>query len=96
MTSTEVEPSSDGEFEAMALDGFEAIMAEERDEPTADRQLVITCSVTGSTPSVHPPSQPEVKCKGNKPNIPLNVPARNTRSKAVNPALNTRSKKRIC
>jgi hypothetical protein len=71
----------------MAFEGFEDIRAEIdvhgnplcTIEPTVDHQLVITCSVTESTPSTPPLPQPEVK---------------NTRSKMVNPMRNTRSKKR--
>jgi hypothetical protein len=99
--------SDDDEFEKLAFDGFEAIMAEEVDvpvipplntiEPTADRQLVMTCSATGSSPSGSPPPpQPEVpKNKRNKLNLNSQISARITRSKVVNPARNTRSKKRI-
>ena len=98
-----VEPSSDAEFETMAYEGFEAIREEEVilskvplkiSEPTDDRQLVITCSISQS--STKPPP-PEVKIRSNKTKLPKaqNIPARETRSKTVNPSRNTRSKAKI-
>jgi hypothetical protein len=101
------EELDDDEFEKLAFDDFEAIMAEEVDvpvipplntiEPTTDHQLVITCSAAGSSPSASPPSpQPEVpKNKRNKLNLNSQISARITRSKVVNLVRNTRSKKRI-
>ncbi|KAE8790217.1 Mutator-like transposase [Hordeum vulgare] len=100
---TLVEPSSDAEFETMAYEGFEAIREEEVilsevplkiSEPTDDRQLVITCSIRQS--STKPPP-PEVKVRSNKTkrSKAQNIPARETRSKTVNPSRNTRSKAKI-
>ena len=72
----EVQPSSDAlEFESMAFDGFEALREEEERvivpvvplriiEPTDDRQLVVECSASGSTPSVPPRPQPKGRSKG--------------------------------
>ena len=83
----------------MAFEGFQALEAEERSvQPVAPKvvcPLAITCSVTGSTPSPPPSPGPIVKTKRTKSvNLPSN-PARNTRSKVVNPARNLRSQKRI-
>ncbi|KAM0833166.1 hypothetical protein ACQ4PT_064435 [Festuca glaucescens] len=98
---TEVQPSSDGlEFKANAFDGFEAIREEEEGvivpvvllkivEPTDDRQLVVKCSASGSTPSAPPRPQPHVK-KNKK-----SISTWETRSKSVKPAANTRSKSKI-
>ena len=86
----------------MASDGFDAIREEEIIvpivpleiiEPTGDLQLV-----SASTPSAHPPPQPQVKTKRSKTNVILkqqNIPARETRSKSVKPSANTRSKSKI-
>ena len=98
-----VEPSSDAEFETMAYEGSEAIREEEAilfevplrmSEPTDDRQLVITCLVSQS--SAKPPP-PEVKIRSNKRKLSKaqNNPARETRSKTVNPSRNTRRRAKI-
>ncbi|KAE8818385.1 hypothetical protein D1007_03829 [Hordeum vulgare] len=98
-----VEPSPDAEFESMAYEGFEAIREEEVilfevplkiSEPTYDRQLFITSSISQS--STKPPP-PEVKIRSNKTKLSKaqNIPARETRSKTVNPSRNTRSKAKI-
>ena len=87
----------------MAYEGFEAIREEEVilsgvplriSEPTDDRQLVINCSVSQSSKN---PPPPEVKIKSNKTKLSKaqNIPARETRSKTVNPSWNTRSKANI-
>jgi hypothetical protein len=98
---TEVEPSSDGlEFVANAFDGFHAIREEEEGvivtvvplniiEPTDDRQLAVKSWASGSTPSAPPRTQPRVKKKQKS------ISTRETRSKSVKPAANTRSKSKI-
>ena len=87
----------------MAYEGFEAIREEEvilsevplrMSEPTDDRQLVITCSVSQSSRNLPPP---EVKIRSNKTKLSKaqNIPARETRSKMVNTSRNTGSKAKI-
>ena len=87
----------------MAYEGFEAIREEEVilsevplriSEPIDDHQLVIICSLSES--STKPPP-PEVKIRSNKTKLSKaqNIPARETRSKIVNPSRNTRSKAKI-
>jgi hypothetical protein len=84
----------------MAFDGFEAIREEEEMvivpvvplkiiEPTDDSQLVVKCSASGSTPSAPPRPRPQLK--KNK----RSISTRETRSKSVKPAANTRSKSKI-
>jgi hypothetical protein len=84
----------------MLFDGFEAIREEEEEvivlvvplniiEPIDDRQLVVKSSASGSTPSAPPRTQPCVK-KNKK-----SISTRETRSKSVKPAANTRSKSKI-
>ena len=101
---TEVEPSSDGlEFEAMAYDGFEAIREEEEGaivpivplkivEAIDDRNFSVKCSASGSTPSATQRPKPQVKSKRIKSK---SISTRETRSKSVKPAANTRSKSKI-
>ena len=89
----------------MAFDGVDALREEEERvivpdvplriiEPTDDRQLVVECSGSGSTPSAPPWPQPQGKIKRHKI-IPKSVPARETRSKAVKSAAHTRSRSKI-
>ena len=98
-----VEPSSDAEFETMANEGFKAIREEEVilfevplkiSEPTDDRQLVITCSISESSMK-QPPPEVKIRSKKIKLSKAQNIPARETRSKTVNPSRNTRSKAKI-
>lgn len=79
----------------MAFEGFESIRDDEviipvvplkTIQPTDDRQLVITPSAP-----LQPP--PEVKSKRNKKKV--HIPPRETRSKAVKPSSNTRSKTKM-
>jgi len=76
----------------VAYEGFEALRDEEDSEapvpfrivePVDDRQIVIT----------PPPPPPQVKTKRNKKL--KHIPLRETRSKAVKPSSNTRSKSKI-
>ena len=87
----------------MAFAGFESIGDEEVIipvvplniiEPTDDRQLVVECSASGSTPSAPPRPQPQGKIKRNRI-IPKSIPTRETRSKTVKPAAHTRSRWKI-
>ncbi|KAE8769954.1 hypothetical protein D1007_58366 [Hordeum vulgare] len=100
---TSVEPSSHAEFETMAYEGFEAIREEEVilsevplkiSEPTDDRQLVITCSISQSSTKL-PPLEVNIRSNKTKLSKAQNIPARETRSKMVNPSRNTRSKANI-
>ena len=90
----------------MAFDGFEAIREEEEGvivpivplkivEPTDDHQLVVKCSASGSTPSATPRPKPQVKSKRIKSLNQKSISTRETRSKSVKPAANTRSKSKI-
>ena len=85
----------------MAYDGFDAIREEEERvivpivplpiiESTDDRQMVVEFSASGTTPSAPPRPKPQVKIKRNK-----SISTRETRSKTVKPAANTRSKSKI-
>ena len=76
----------------MAYEGFEALRDEEEAlvplrivEPADDRQMDITCSVSGSTPSASQTPPPQVKIKRNKKLI-QHIPLRETRSKTVKPS----------
>ena len=62
------------DFETMAFDGFEAIREEEEGlifptvplkiiEPIDDRQMVVKCSASATTPSAPPRGKPQVKPK---------------------------------
>ena len=62
------------DFETMTLDGFEAIREEEEGvifstvplkiiEPIDDRQMVVKCSASATTPSTPPRGKPQVKPK---------------------------------
>jgi hypothetical protein len=66
-------------------------------EPTDDRQLVVKCSTSGSTPSA--PPRPQHQVKENKRSISnretRSISTRETRSKSVKPAANTGSKSKI-
>ncbi|XP_073365744.1 uncharacterized protein [Aegilops tauschii subsp. strangulata] len=96
------------DFETMAFDGFEAIREEEEGvifpivplkitEPIDDRQMVVKCSASGTTPSAPPRGKPQVKpkIKRNKSLKEKSISTRETRSKTVKPATNTRSKSKI-
>ncbi|XP_073365844.1 uncharacterized protein [Aegilops tauschii subsp. strangulata] len=96
------------DFETMALDGFEAIREQEEGvifpivplkitEPIDDRQMVVKCSASGTTPSAPPRGKPQVKpkIKRNKSLKEKSISTRETRSKTVKPAANTRSKSKI-
>nr|XP_045083495.1 uncharacterized protein LOC120962420 [Aegilops tauschii subsp. strangulata] len=96
------------DFETMAFDGFEAIREEEEGvifpivplkitEPIDDRQMVVKCSASGTTPSAPPRGKPQVKpkIKRNKSLKEKSISTRETRSKTVKPAANTRSKSKI-
>ena len=63
-------------------------------EPTDDRQLVVECSASGSTPSAPPQPQLQGKIKRNKM-IPKSITARKTQSKTVKPGAHTRSRSKI-
>ena len=89
----------------MAFDGFESIREEEEGviflivplkitEPIDDRQMVVKCSVSVTTPSAPPRGKPQVKpkIKRNKSLKEKSISTRETRSKMVKPAANTRSK----
>lgn len=88
----EKRPRDEEEFETMAFEGFEAIGFEDFQSlststaATDDRQLVIT-------PSARPQPLPEVKSKTKKKKV--DIPPRVTRSKAVKPSSNTRSKRKM-
>ena len=92
----------------MAFDGFESIREEEEGiifpivplkiiEPIDDRQMVVKCSASGTTPSTPPRGKPQVKpkIKRNKSLKEKSISTRETRSKTVKPAANTRSKSKI-
>ena len=96
------------DFETMAFDGFESIREEEEGviipivplkitEPIDDRQMVVKCSASGTTPSAPPRGKPQVKpkIKRNKSLKEKSISTRETRSKTVKPAANTRSKSKI-
>ncbi|XP_044960420.1 uncharacterized protein LOC123411521 [Hordeum vulgare subsp. vulgare] len=96
------------DFETMAFDGFEAIREEEEGiivpivplkitEPIDDRQMVVKCSASGTTPSAPPRGKHQVKpkIKRNKSLKEKSISTRETRSKTVKPAANTRSKSKI-
>ena len=96
------------DFETMAFDGFEAIREEEEGvifpivllkitEPLDDRQMVVKCSASATTPSAPPRGKPQVKpkIKRNKSLKEKSISTRETRSKTVKPAANTRSKSKI-
>ena len=94
------------DFETMAFDGFEAIREEEEvvifpivplkiTEPIDDHQMVVKCSASGTTPSAPPRRKPQVKIKRNKSLKEKSISTRETRSKTVKPAANTRSKSKI-
>ena len=90
------------DFETIAFDGFDAIREEEERvvvpivplpiiESTDDRQMVVEFSASGTTPSAPPWPKPQVtKIKRNK-----SISTRETRSKTVKPAANTRSKSKM-
>ena len=87
----------------MAYKGFEAIREEEVifsevplqiTEPTDDRQLVITCLISQSS-TKPPPAEVKIRINKTKLSKAQNIPARETRSKTVNPSRNTRSKAKI-
>ena len=88
------------EFEAMAFDGFEAIREEEEGvivpvvplkiiEPTDEKDQKKTRSIKVVKP------KPQVKIKRIKSLNEKSISTRETRSKAVKPAANTRSKAKI-
>ena len=90
----------------MAFDGFESIREEEEGvifpivplkitEPIDDRQMVVKCLASGTTPSAPPRRKPQVKIKRNKSLKEKSISTRETRSKTVKPAANTRSKSKI-
>ena len=88
-------PRDEEEFEAMAFAGFESIGDEEVIipvvplkiiEPTDDRQLVITPSA---------PRQPSPQVQSKRKKRKVDIPPRETRSKAVKPSSNTRSKTKM-
>ncbi|XP_073356548.1 uncharacterized protein [Aegilops tauschii subsp. strangulata] len=96
------------DFETMAFDGFEAIREEEEGvnfpivplkiiDPIYDRQMVVKCSASGTTPSAPPQGKPQVKpkIKRNKSLKEKSISTRETRSKTMKPAANTRSKSKI-
>ena len=96
------------DFETMAFDGFESIREEEEGvifpivplkitEPIDDRQMVVKCSTSATTPSAPPRGKPQVKpkIKRNKSLKEKSISTRETRSKTVKPAANTRSKSKI-
>ena len=96
------------DFETMAFDGFESIREEEEGvifpivplkiiEPIDDRQMVVKCSASATTPSAPPRGKPQVKpkIKRNKSLKEKSISTRETRSKTVKPAANTRSKSKI-
>ncbi|KAE8818050.1 hypothetical protein D1007_04151 [Hordeum vulgare] len=96
------------DFETMAFDGFEAIREEEEGvivpivplkitEPIDDRQMVVKCSASGTTPSTPPRGKHQVKpkIKRNKSLKEKSISTRETRSKTVKRAANTRSKSKI-
>ncbi|KAE8812817.1 Alpha-amylase [Hordeum vulgare] len=96
------------DFETMAFDCFEAIREEEEGviipivplkitEPIDDRQMVVKCSASGTTPSAPPRGKHQVKpkIKRNKSLKEKSISTRETRSQTVKPAANTRSKSKI-
>ncbi|KAM3371530.1 hypothetical protein ACQJBY_018765 [Aegilops geniculata] len=96
------------DFETMAFDGFESIREEEEGvifpivplkitEPIDDRQMIVKCSASATTPSAPPRGKPQVKpkIKRNKSLKEKSISTRETRSKTVKPAANTRSKSKI-
>ena len=96
------------DFETMAFDGFESIREEEEGvifpivplkitEPIDDCQMVVMCSASATTPSAPPRGKPQVKpkIKRNKSLKEKRISTRETRSKTVKPAANTRSKSKI-
>ena len=94
------------DFETMAFDGFEAIREEEEgvifpivplkiSGPIDDRQMVVKCLASGTTPSAPPRQKPQVKIKRNKSLKEKSISTRETMSKTVKPATNTRSESKI-
>ena len=78
------------DFEAMAFEGFEAIREEEETVIAPVVPLkIIPPTASGTTPSAPPRPQPQVK------KTKMIIPTRETRSKSVKPASNTRSKSKI-
>ena len=96
------------DFETMAFDGFESIREEEEGvtfpivplkiiKPIDDRQMVVKCSASATTPSAPPREKPQgnPKIKRNKSLKEMSISTMETRSKTVKPAANTRSKSKI-